>query len=208
MTIETIIDYYCLDCKVIQKDNNSHYMLIAYDKQHLMLLDIKHPKIIKVVLDWFEEGKVSYSKEYKFLNKYIYPVEIEVQQNTSNIILLEHDFYDGCDDPNCNGGCPKCTLSICKVCGGYEGSLTTDCPNEDYREKWDDVHKGKLDFRYGKWREEICTRVMLWSSDKAIPNEIKYLQELLSENVPDNILKEECNYILQCIDVEKGLILR
>lgn len=39
-------------------------------------------------------------------------------------------------------------------------------------------------------------------------NEIKYLRELLSENVPDNILKEECNYIAKWIDVEKGLILR
>jgi len=44
--------------------------------------------------------------------------------------------------------------------------------------------------------EDICTRVMLWLPDKAIPNEIRYLQELLFENVPDNILKEECEHIL------------
>ena len=188
--------------------NCYHYMFIAYDisKFYLLNLDTRNIEIRKK--RWFEKRGIQLSKKYKFLNKYVHPVEIEVQQNTFNIVPLEHNFYDGCDDPNCNGSCPKCTLSICKICGGYEGSLTTDCPNEDYREKWDDVHKRKLDFRYGKWREEICTRVMLWSSDKAIPNEIKYLQELLSENVPDNILKEECNYILQCIDVEKGLILR
>lgn len=47
---------------------------------------------------------------------------------------------------------------------------------------------------------------MLWSSDKAIPNEIKYLQELLSENAPPNILKEECNYIAEWVTVEKGRI--
>ena len=41
---------------------------------------------------------------------------------------------------------------------------------------------------------------MLWSPDKAIPNKIKYLQERLSENVPPNILKEECNYTEKCID--------
>ncbi len=48
---------------------------------------------------------------------------------------------------------------------------------------------------------------MLCLPDKAIPNEIKYLQELLFENVPDNILKEDCEYIFQWIDVEKGMIL-
>lgn len=47
---------------------------------------------------------------------------------------------------------------------------------------------------------------MLWSSDKAIPNEIKYLQELLSENAPPNILKEECDYIAKWINTEKGRI--
>ena len=61
----------------------------------------------------------------------------------------------------------------------------------------------KFDFRYGKWREGICTRVMLWSPDKAIPNEIKYLQELLSENAPSNVLQEECNYIAKWINTEK-----
>lgn len=48
MTIENMIDHYHLNHKVIQKTDNSFYMLIAYDKKHLMMLDIEYPRIIKV----------------------------------------------------------------------------------------------------------------------------------------------------------------
>jgi hypothetical protein len=48
----------------------------------------------------------------------------------------------------CDGG-----LGYCAVCGGFEGTLTTDCcgrkltPNEEDRI----YRKGNLDFKDGKW---------------------------------------------------------
>lgn len=45
-----------------------------------------------------------------------------------------------------------CTLSICKVCGLIEGSLTTECPGVDsYKDHGDAVYKGLEDFRDGRW---------------------------------------------------------
>ena len=55
-----------------------------------------------------------------------------------------------CDNEFCNICCGG--LALCKVCGLYEGSLTTDCAG--YRVKsdiGDQVYAGKLDFKDGKW---------------------------------------------------------
>lgn len=203
------IEVYNLDSNIIQVidkfGNCYHYMLIGYDTSNFYLFNLQTNDITIVQEQWFEERQIQASKEYSFLNKYINPKKLEIQENTPNIIPLEHTYIDNCDNPDCDS-CPLCTLTICKVCGGSEGSLTTECSGENSYQKDEDVYSGQLDFRYGKWREGICTRVMLWSPDKAIPNEIKYLQELLSENAPPNILKEECNYIAKWIDTEKGRI--
>lgn len=43
--------------------------------------------------------------------------------------------------------CPHCTLSVCSVCGAYEGGLTSDCPGErvDFnRQK--EVYETDLDY--------------------------------------------------------------
>ena len=203
------IEIYKLDSNIIQVidkfGNCCHYMLIGYDTSNFYLFNLQTNDITIVQEQWFEERQIQASKEYSFLNKYINPKKLEIQESTSNIIPLEHTYLDNCGNPDCDT-CPLCTLTICKVCGGSEGSLTTECFGENSYQKDEDVYSGKLDFRYGKWRPNICTRTMLWSSDKAIPNEIKYLQELLSENAPPNILKEECNYIAKWIDTEKGRI--
>ena len=201
-----IVQEYNLERNVIMAiDNHNHYMLIGYDTSNFYLLNLQINDITTVQEQWFSERQIQISKEYSFLNKYINPKKIEIQQNIPNIIPLEHTYIDNCDNSDCDS-CPLCTLIICKVCGGSEGSLTTECSGENSYQKDEDVYSGKLDFRYGKWREGICTRIMLWFPDKAIPNEIKYLQELLSENAPPNILKEECNYIAKWIDTKKGRI--
>lgn len=201
-----IVQEYNLERNVIMAiDNQNHYMLIGYDTSNFYLLNLQINDITTVQEQWFSERQIQISKEYSFLNKYINPKKIEIQQNMPNIIPLEHTYIDNCDNSDCDS-CPLCTLIICKVCGGSEGSLTTECSGENSYQKDEDVYSGKLNFRYGKWREGICTRIMLWFPDKAIPNEIKYLQELLSENAPPNILKEECNYIAKWIDTKKGRI--
>lgn len=202
----SIIEDYNLNSRVITTmENYCHYMLIAYDAFNFYLFNLQENDILTVQAQWFNERRIQVSKEYYFLNKYINPKKLEVQENSFNITPLEHKYIEKCGNSDC-GTCSFCTLTICKVCGGSEGSLTTECSGENNYQKDEDVYSGKLDFRYGKWREGICTRIMLWSPDKAIPNEIKYLQELLSENVPPDILKEECNYIAKWIDMEKGRI--
>lgn len=63
---------------------------------------------------------------------------------------MEHVWYKSGDGHSCTdrGECLLCSLSVCKACGLYEGSLTTDCPGEsvpyDVSEK---VYKEKLDYR-------------------------------------------------------------
>lgn len=68
-----------------------------------------------------------------------------------NHIWVQHT---NCNNPtcwSCAGG-----LSICSVCGLYEGSLTTDCPGyQCYGEKSDAVYKGEIDFVAGQWVPKV-----------------------------------------------------
>jgi hypothetical protein len=58
--------------------------------------------------------------------------------------------HTGCDDQHCN----ICNLFICSVCGGTEGTLTTECPGYRLSHEVDDgVFKELIDFRGGAW---IC----------------------------------------------------
>lgn len=57
---------------------------------------------------------------------------------------------------NCReeGSCPICDggLGICKVCGGAEGSLPTECPGEKMSQQQDhSVFIGIIDFKGGEW---------------------------------------------------------
>jgi hypothetical protein len=62
---------------------------------------------------------------------------------------MEHKFHL-CKRTSCmvcNGG-----LSLCTICGGAEGSLTTDCPGKQLTGKEQDkIYAGSLDFRDGSW---------------------------------------------------------
>jgi hypothetical protein len=54
-----------------------------------------------------------------------------------------------CDDL----GCTICELFICSVCGGAEGSLTTDCPGVKVPyEVGQRVYAGEIDYINGVWR--------------------------------------------------------
>lgn len=56
-------------------------------------------------------------------------------------MALAHDFHEREDD-----------LAHCKVCGGAEGSLPTDCPGVKMTsEQEDKVYGCELDFRCGEW---------------------------------------------------------
>lgn len=52
--------------------------------------------------------------------------------------------------PICNGG-----LTMCRVCGLAEGSLTTECPKYLVSSELTDViYQGKIDYRFGRWEPE------------------------------------------------------
>ena len=49
-------------------------------------------------------------------------------------------------------------LAICKVCGGMEGGLPTECPGTWMDPLTSDlVYQGVVDFRFGQWVTGLCT---------------------------------------------------
>ncbi|MER2114212.1 MAG: hypothetical protein ABS904_00485 [Solibacillus isronensis] len=91
----------------------------------------------------------------------------------------QHDYYDGCGTGDCGGTCYYCTLSICKVCGGAEGSLTSDCPGTKVTGKIDDmVYGGIIDYRNGHWLHGFKNRGMYKDPFDYIETEKMY-QEIL-----------------------------
>ncbi|CVK18498.1 hypothetical protein [Sporomusa sphaeroides] len=79
---------------------------------------------------------------------------------------MDHQYREP-KDCNCNGepGCMVCDggLSICKVCGLMEGSLTTDCPGEWSGKKSEEIYAGNLDYREGQgWVEEKNPTNQMW----------------------------------------------
>lgn len=68
--------------------------------------------------------------------------------------------------------CMHCTISVCQVCGAYEGSLTTDCPGEraDF-DRQREVYETNLDFTKARgWHqgEPMKRRVPRFETDTAI----------------------------------------
>lgn len=201
-----VLTYNLCDTVFQTKDklgNQFDYFLIALDIQDVMrcfkLFNITEGCLTEVEVAWFLEREICPSEPYALLNKYIKVSEIRKLECNSYVIIKKHNYYEHCDDPDCNGGCPLCTLSVCKDCAGYEGTLTTNCPEIPYPDKRDAVYANQLDYRYGKWRNNIITEVMLWHPEEAIPNEIKYLQELLCENAPYTILNAACQNLKKWI---------
>ena len=66
-------------------------------------------------------------------------------------------------------------LGVCKVCGGMEGSLTTDCPGERIPyEKDQEVYAGKIDYREGRgWVPELNPTNQTWKKAMEIRAALK-----------------------------------
>ena len=68
--------------------------------------------------------------------------------------MTKHTWYVCSGGHEYPGNCMFCDggLGSCTVCKGIEGTLPTECPGipmtEDQQEQ---VYKGPLDFRNGKW---------------------------------------------------------
>lgn len=73
--------------------------------------------------------------------------------------MRKHKYFEcKCGEPICqfcSGG-----LALCTVCGGGEGSLTTECCGRRItKEEEDRIYKqGNLDFRDGKWISSMTLR--------------------------------------------------
>ena len=83
---------------------------------------------------------------------------------------MEHIYekHQECDDQHCDvcdGG-----LAICVVCGGAEGTLTTDCQGRAMSEEEQEaVHKGQIDFVEGRWITLVTrTAFTQWYQDNNI----------------------------------------
>jgi hypothetical protein len=77
--------------------------------------------------------------------------------------LAGHVWYTSGDGHSCSewGECNLCVLSVCKVCGLLEGSLTTDCPGENSMKRSDEIYTSKLDYREseGGWVNKFSPSV-------------------------------------------------
>jgi hypothetical protein len=59
---------------------------------------------------------------------------------------MKHDLYQ----PERYEGC-----SACRICGGFEGTLTRECPGrKTTNDEQDAIYAGKIDFRGGAWVNE------------------------------------------------------
>lgn len=75
---------------------------------------------------------------------------------------MQHDYETaatcGCDNPYC----PVCVGGIgwCRVCGAYEGGLTTECPGrQTTAAETDAVYHGRIDFRGGAWVDGVTSHM-------------------------------------------------
>ena len=69
---------------------------------------------------------------------------------------MKHKYYE-CDPPCVDTHCNICDggLAFCTVCGGAEGSLTTECRGEKLEEiVLEQVYHHGLDFYGGKWHSK------------------------------------------------------
>lgn len=95
-----------------------------------------------------------------------------------------HKFYTECEDKDCKGNCPKCSLTICKECGLYEGSLTTECCGEEVSGILAvEISEGKLDYRNNKWFPGLPNRFMFLDLENNLEQERLYFKSLLSEPI-------------------------
>lgn len=71
--------------------------------------------------------------------------------------MSNHTYYECPPDRECDDryGCQYCSggLLFCVICGGAEGSLTSECPGARMSDEEEDaVYKTRtLDFKNGKW---------------------------------------------------------
>lgn len=70
--------------------------------------------------------------------------------------IYKHDFIESCGKGDCDGSCSLCTLSICKICKLFEGSLTTDCPGYDAQEWSSAIYADNADYKNGQWVNKKC----------------------------------------------------
>lgn len=93
---------------------------------------------------------------------------------------MEHENTGDCGRGDCGGGCFLCTLFVCKHCGLFEGSITTDCPGVESGDKGDDIYAGKLDFRAGQWVPEKNPTNQSW--ERYAQKEAAKREAVLDEN--------------------------
>lgn len=69
---------------------------------------------------------------------------------------MQHQYKKHTD--GCNGSCVICDggLSICSVCNGAEGQLTTDCCGRKLsQDTLNAVYEGRINYRNGEWKIKI-----------------------------------------------------
>lgn len=68
-------------------------------------------------------------------------------------------------------GCEHCTLDICSVCGGGEGSLTTDCPGKEVdADRHQEICETSLDYTDDRgWHLSVMRRTPRFKSTRNPP---------------------------------------
>lgn len=189
--------------------NGTELFTIEYPEQVLIYIEIKdHKEISGEVRKEFIDTAYALSKSMGTLFSGYEILRVDKNHHQRNPFNpMDHIYHDGCDDPDCNGGCPLCTLSVCKICGAYEGGLTTHCPGIGAStDDQEEVYHNKKDFRAGKWRQGLSTRFLFNNLDYQLEQELQYLQQLNDEDAGEDFIIDSLMFIeeLKCVKRDIG----
>lgn len=89
------------------------------------------------------------------------------------------EYHSECDDMTCY----VCNLSVCMVCGAYEGGLSTECCGKRLSmDEVDRIYNGEVDFRYGRWLEGALSKPRTWKPEDMIENQER-IMEIFKEDI-------------------------
>lgn len=88
-----------------------------------------------------------------------WPTTRELRAAKDALYVRKHirEHHTNCEKTSCF----VCELTVCVVCGAYEGGLASECPGVKLTtQQTEDIYVGKIDFIGGKWVTPGCSPML------------------------------------------------